>query len=363
MAISRSTCPGEQVMEDRFSLHSSPLTASFLSSPAEVLGMTPFIESLTAEPGMLAAHFFLASMVSEPCKPCVVAVSQGKRIAGLVYCQERKIAGVPTGVILADATLDTMVAARPEEATSVVRCALEALLRRKIALRWRIPSEWVPLLQSECARARVDAHFRPADHHAYLKLPRSYEEFLGGVGRSTRHNLSRYRQRSEVAGNQFCADHDFAEFCAAAERLLLTAAYAMPKPRLQRSLAMIAAMPSQLLVGLRRNSGEWISLAGLWCTGDRALMALQLNDRSSARESVSLVLRSYLIEELIRRGIRELVFLDGVSEPLSFYTEKRKEFVAYIDSRSLPWVLVRRGCAALAKLAPQTFTNWREWQT
>jgi len=74
------------------------------------------------------------------------------------------------------------------------------------------------------------------------------------------------------------------------------------------------------------------------CVGDRAFLCLQLNDRTCARESISLVLRSYVIEQLIRRGIRELVFWKGTSAPLSFYTTPREEFMVYVDSRRIPGV-------------------------
>ena len=311
---------------------------------------------------MLAPRFFLASLLSEPCRPCVVVVAEGKRVAGLVYCTERTVMGIPTGIVIADDTLGAMVAARPGEAEAVLRCALAALLKRRTALRWRVATERLPLLQHESAAARADVYFRPGEHHAHLPLPKTYDEFLAGVRRYTRHNLCRYRRRSELAGNEFCPIPALKDFSSAAERLHPQSAYAESRPGLQRSLAMIGQMPSHLLFGLRRAGGQWISLAGLWTAGDRAFMALQLNDRSLVRESVSLVLRACLIEHLIRHGFRELIFLDGVSEPLSYYTERRTEFVAYIDSRSLPWLLVRHGCIALAKLAPSTFANWQAWR-
>jgi hypothetical protein len=88
---------------------------------------------------------------------------------------------------------------------------------------------------------------------------------------------------------------------------------------------MIEAMPSRIMIGLRRSTGEWISLAGGWYAGDRAVLNMQLNDRACGRESVSVVLRSYLIEQLIKRGIRELVFWAGTSPPLSYYIAHREE--------------------------------------
>jgi len=126
---------------------------------------------------------------------------------------------------------------------------------------------------------------------------------------------------------------------------------------------MIEAMPSRILVGLRRSSGEWISLAGGWYAGDRVVLNMQLNDRACGRESVSLVLRSYLLEQLINRGIREVVFWGGTSAPLSSYIAHREEYMTYADSRSHPWRLIRLACVALAKLAPVTFGKWLKWES
>ena len=346
--------------------HASPvgrsLGATIVRNPADILALSGFVSGLAAEPGMLAPRFFLASLISEPFKPCVVVVEEDTRVAGLVYCKERHILGIPTGIVVADDTLGAMVAAHPDETDSVMRCALRALLKRKSALRWRLPAERVPMLLKESAAAGFDVHFRREGHHGFLQLPAAYSDFLAGLHRSTRHNLNRYRRRSEEAGDQFCSELDFAAFCAAAERLLPQSAYRLTRGELQRSLAMLAEMPSRQLVGIRQSNGAWISLAGLWCTGDRAFMAIQLNDRRLMRESVSVVLRSCLIEDLIGRGFRTLVFLDGVSKPLSSYTDTREEVIAYIDSRSPGWRLVRHGCIVLGRLAPTKFANWERWR-
>ncbi|MGH9599753.1 MAG: hypothetical protein ACRD27_07790 [Terracidiphilus sp.] len=363
MTIGNNSRLAVEAIENRPSPGPGRLAAPFVTRPAEILQLTAFVNTLVEEPGMLAPRFFLASLLSEPCRPCVVVVSEGTKIRGLVYCKEREVLGMATGIVLADETLGAMVAAPATETESVMRCAVQALLKNKTALRWRVASERFPLLQSESASAHADASFVPVERHAHLKLPPTYNEFLASVSRYTRHNLCRYRRRSELAGNEFCIDLTFADFCAAAECLLPKSAHALSKLGLQRSLAMTAEMPSRLLIGLRRGSGEWMSLAGLWYTGDRALMALQMNDCSFARESVSLVLRSYLIEHLINRGIGELVFVDGVSTPLSLYVDQPEGFIAYIDSRSLPWLLVRHGCRLLAKLSPKTFANWQAWET
>ena len=350
-----------EAVPQQLSVCSTPFTASIVSTPAEIHDLTAFVSSLGPEPGMLAPRFFLASLLPGHCRPCVVVVSQGRRIAGVLYGGERTVAGIPTGIMLVDDTLGTMVAARPEEAESVTRCALEVLLRHKAALRFRVSPDRLAFLRAESVKANAGMHFCREVHHGHLELPRTYDEFLAKVRRPTRHNLYRYRRRSELAGNEFCPDQSFTNFCAAAKRLSSKGSYPLAKQIFQQALAMIEASPSRLLIGLRQRGGDWISLAGGWYVGDRAFLALQLNNRACGRESLSLVLRSYLIEQLINQGIRELVFWNGTNPPLSLYTTPREEFTVYIDSPSPLWRFVRLTCVTLAKLAPLTFRNWLEW--
>lgn len=351
-----------EAVSQQLCVPSTPFTASIVSTAAEVHDLTAFVSSLVPEPGMLAPRFFLASLLPRHRRPCVVVVSQGARVAGLLYAGERTVAGIPTGIVLGDATLGTMVVARPDEAESVLQCAVETLLRHKIALRFRVSADHLGLFQAETANANAEIHCYREEFHAHLELPRTYDAFLGKFRSHTRHNFYRYRRRSELAGNEFCPDLSFADFCAAANRLFPMEAHARHKSNFHQCLAMIEAMPSRILTGLRRSTGEWISLAGGWCADDRAVLNMQLNNRTYAKESVSLVLRSYLIEQLINRGIRELVFWAGTSAPLNYYIAHREEYMTYVDSRSHPWRLVRRACATLAKLAPITFSNWLRWE-
>ena len=350
-----------EAVPEQLTVRSSPLTASIVSTAPKILELTAFVSSLAPEPGMLAPRFFLASLLPRFCRPCVVVVSQGSRVAGLLYARERMVAGIPTAIVLGDDTLGTMVVARPDEAESVLHCAVETLLKHKAALRFRVASDHLALLQTETAKANAEIHFYREEFHSHLELARTYDEFLGKFRSHTRHNFCRYRRRSELAGNEFCPDLSFADFCAAAKGLFPKETYARHESNFHQCVAMIEAMPSQILVGLRRSTGEWVSLAGGWYAGDRAVLNMQLNDRTCAKESVSLVLRSYLIEQLINRGIREVVFLAGTSAPLSYYITHREEYMTYVDSRSHPWRLVRLACVTLAKLAPATFGKWLKW--
>jgi Acetyltransferase (GNAT) domain len=232
-----------------------------------------------------------------------------------------------------------------------------ALLKRMVALRFVVPSDRLPFLSD--FQAIADVTFSPARPHAHLKLPTTYDEFLGKLGPRTRRNFRHYRRKSERAGNEFSSMLEFAEFVALSRVLLPNAAYATAKSKrtLDRHLAMIEAMPSRILIGLRRVGGEWIGLAGGWRVGDRTILAMQLNNRTYDRESLSIVLRSYLIEALIKQGVRELVFWGDTSAPLCFYAVYPSVFMVNLDAPLPLWRFGRWLSSTVRKLTPITFAK------
>jgi hypothetical protein len=334
-------------------------TVTFISSRDEVAKLSSFVRNVVPEPGMLDPHFFLASVPQNRWRPCVLVVSQGQRTMGLLYCRERMLAGVGTRLAEGDDTLDTMIVASPLEKELVMRSGVEALLKNMIGVRFLVASDRLAILKG--FRGAANLEFGRYGCSAHLQLPGTYDEFLRKAGRAIRHNFRRYQRRSEQAGNQFSSELAFSDFSAAARHVLPNAAYAKPQRILETHLAMVEAMPSRMLVGLRNSRGEWISLAAGWHLGNQTTMIFQLNDRTRLRESLSITLRSYLIEALINRGCRELVFLGGTSAPLSSLCIMRDQFRTYIDAPTLPWLLFRSICKMFSKLIAPRTSNQLEW--
>jgi Acetyltransferase (GNAT) domain len=308
---------------------------------------------------MLAPAFFFASVSARGWRPLVVVVSQGQRIAGLLYCKERVVAGVGIRIAFGNDALGAMVAADPNEMESVTECATNALLKRMFALRFLVSAERVPLLKR--IRTTADVSFFATKNHAHLRLPGTFDEFLAKLGPRTRRNFRNFRRKSESAGNKFVHELDFGEFSSASRKLLPNAALARSSETQEKHLAMIGAMPNRLLVGLLGNNSEWIGLAGGWHEGDRAILVMQLNDRARSRESISTVLRSYLIEELIKQGVRELVFWEGTSAPLSAYATYPEMVMAHLDAQSVALRLFRGAWTTARKFAPTNFILLRKW--
>lgn len=338
---------------------SAPLSAAFASRADQIAPLDVFVRTLRAEPGMLTPAFFLSSVGSPGWRPLIVIVSRGPQIVGLLYCKERVVAGFGIRVVFTDDALGAMIAARPDDMESVFACATDALLKHTVALRVLISSNWLPFLRTLETKAEVS--FDRRKHHAHLALPDHYEKFLAMRGPHTRRNFRYYRRKSEIAGSQFIPTVEFSEFAAGCRNLLSKSAHQKSRQALETHLAMIGSIPSQITMGLRASDGNWIGLAGGWYVGNRAYLITQLNDRTRTRESISLVVRSYMIETLISRRCNELIFWEGSSAPISCFANYPDVFMAHLDVASFRWRLTRKVWAAIRRVAPANFSKFLVW--
>jgi hypothetical protein len=105
---------------------------------------------------------------------------------------------------------------------------------------------------------------------------------------------------------------------------------------------MMATADRPLAVGLKHRNGEWLSIIGGVYRPAAGLLLLQLNnDREFPRESLSMVLRGYLIESLIHQGMKEFIIWAGTGPPLSRYVTYIPTLAIYLDSPEYKWRLVR----------------------
>lgn len=283
---------------------------------AEILCSPEQIRRLSQEAGHLLSEeedtrnpwFFLASVDGNTWAPIVVVVTRAKSTVGIVYAKERKLAGIPIGLIYADATLDAMVVASPADREPVLRAALHGLIDHvgTRGLRVVVPATGFEreALHRFLEVRSLDVHYASVKNHCVLDLPPSYDAFLERLGRKTRRNFRYYRRRFEGLGNAYSEEVPLAEFRRVAFDLLKKSVVGAERNGIERALRMLAAIRHPIMVGLRHKNGEWLSILGGWYEFDRAVVIFQLNnDRDYADSSLCTVLRGYLIERLIARNI------------------------------------------------------------
>ena len=346
--------------------------ATILSHEAEIRAIREDIRAILPDSNpVLDPEFFLASIDRRRWKPYVVVVRAGSRFVGAVYAKERLIAGIRTGLIYADQIVGGMVVAKEEHRGLILKSAFRQLTLRSgfRGLRIVLPPghAGIGVLQNMTSFARggkLELSYSRANIHKRLRLPSTYEAFLKELGSTTRRNFRYYRRRSELAGNVYCSRVGLEECRKAASRLASKCSHASDEQRFSRGFNMLETVSEPLLIGLRDKNGELLSVMAGWRHSDAATLLFQLNnDRQHPHDSLSTVLRAYLIESLIETGVRETIFWGGTSGALSRYAEIIPGIQVYVDICTFSWKMARSLVASIVDSLPWRLRIRAQWVT
>ena len=315
-------------------------------------------------PATLQPAFFVSTVTAGIWAPRVVVVTEllpdSERIVGVLYARERLLMGIPTGIVLADSTLGALLVSHPDEQETVFSHAIRALVSHPatLAIRLYLPetSHEVAALQRFRATLPSLIISQPVGSHSILRLPATFDSFLTGLSYTTRATFRRYRRHGRE-DRVFLQQIDEQEFAAAVAELDKKSRMGAKAGEIALHLKMIAAARRPLRAGLRNSAGEWLSVVGGWYESDRLTVCLQQNnDRKFHRSSLSLVMRSHLIESCIAEGISEILFVGGVRGHLMDYAEISPTVIAYIDIPHPVWSRIGELAARAFRLLP---ANWR----
>jgi hypothetical protein len=347
-----------------------------LSSNAEIRRLGEVAKPLIQEDeAMLDPEFFLASM-TKGWGPRVVAVYSAGDVVGIMYTKERVISGIPTGIVYGDGSLGGILLSNPVHQQEAFRVASELLLAspgiRGARLRIRRFGGELDAVQQLIASRFVDGECSPLEHngsplwkyHAHLQLTDTYAQFLDGLGSTTRHNFRYYRKRFEASGHKFIERLSMDELRTVALDL-------RPKSRFtaqsrladfERFLDMVAATHRPLAVGLKHHDGKWLSIIGGWYRPGGAVLCFQCNyDSDFDSDSLSTVLRSYLIELLIRQGLKELVIWGDTGPPLSRYVSYPATIGVRLDVPTVAWRAARFFMSKFGPHLPKRLASAVQW--
>jgi hypothetical protein len=322
-------------------------SVEILRSPEEIRKLSRDVFSLVEDPaGTRNPCFFLASIDESAWSPIVVTVSRGESIVGIVYAKERKLAGIPIGLIYADATLDAMLVASLVERESVLSLALQSFidLSSTRGLRVVVPAAGFERdAIGEFLRDRtLDVHYARVKNHNSISLPDNYEVFLESLGSRTRRNFRYYRRRFESEGHTYVEQLPLLEFTRIASELESKCVPMAGRKGIDRDLRMLSMIRDPILVGLRSKSGEWLSVLGGWHESGRTVVFLQLNnDREYPQSALYTVLRGYFIQGLISRKVPNLLFWGGSVGSLRSYCQHVPAVCAHLNRPTVAWRTIR----------------------
>ena len=324
---------------------------------------------------MVDPEFFLPTM-SKGWRPRVVAVYCAGDLVGVLYTKERVIAGFPTGIVYGDGSLGGMLVSNPAHQQEAFGLAMEVLLAapgiQGARLRILRFSGELDAVQQLIASRSLDGQFSPIErnaspvwkYHAHLQLADTYEQFLGGLGSTTRHNFRYYRRRFEAAGHKFVEHLSMDELRSAALELRPKSKFTAQSKLtgFERTLDMVAATQQPLAIGLKHRDGQWLSVIGGWYRPGGAVLCFQCNyDCEFDADSLSTVLRAYLIELLIGQSLKELVIWGDTGPPLSRYAFYPATVGVRLDVPTVAWRAARFFMAKFGPHLPRRLASVVQW--
>jgi hypothetical protein len=369
---------GEPLADETISSLESEYSGVLLSAATKILELKEVASQLAQqdEP-MLDPAFFLAS-VSKGWVPRAVVVYTGPDVAGILYAKERVISGISTGVVYADGSLGGMLFVREQHRQDVFRVALETLLSspgiRGVRLRVLRDGGDLDAIGQLVVSRSLDVQYSLIEHddsplwkyHAHLPLTDSYERFLSRLGSTTRHNFRYYRRRFEASGHRFIDRLSLDELRSAALELASKSKFVTSWRQLEieNGLNMVAAASRPLAIGLKHQNGEWLSVIGGWYRPRGGVLCFQCNnDCDFGSDSLSIVLRAYLIESLIGQSLEELVIWADTRGPLSRYVSYVPAVGVRLDLPTCSWRVARLLISTARPFLPRRLAAVAQWIT
>ena len=216
---------------------------------------------------------------------------------------------------------DGLVVGPSQFRTHYVHLATQALLRH-----WRIygVSLSVPAPAEQCVALMgpPGAHQLLAGRNVRRTLPLAptWAAMLAAFGPRTRRSLATKRQQLQASANvQFQPSLDAEQAYAAMRQLRARMVVRRNTPSIHTRRQLLRDLPDFFAMGICLPHGTWLSLVSGWRRNGVTYIDFQMNDRHHKKESLSAVMRAFLLEHEISRGQNAIQFVGGTSLLLRRY--------------------------------------------
>ena len=276
-------------------------------------------DDLTTEP-----EYFIAAntLANRRCAAVLIRLEQELEACVLFY--EHTMLGVGLGLFRGGDYIGESLVAGPEaQRVHYVHLATQALLQE-----WRIHGVSLSFKASldSCLELMGPAsnfrRFSGTVVQHKLRLESTYEGMLARLGPRTRRSLAGKRQQLEKSAKvQFIPALDPDQ---AMEVMLALEAKSMPQRATKFFHAryrLLRANSDFFSMGLRLPDGPWLSLLTGWRRNGVTYVDLQMNDMNYKKESLSAVMRAFMLEHEIGHKQELINFVGGSSLLLRRYCE------------------------------------------
>ncbi len=276
-------------------------------------------DDLTTDP-----EYFIAANALENRRCAAVLIRRDDELEACVLFYEHTRFGIGLGLFRGGDYIGESLVAGPEAfRVNFVHLATEALLRQ-----WRIHGVSISIKAplERCIEVMGPAsnfrRFLGTEVRHKLALESTYEGMLASLGPRTRRSLAGKRQQLEKS-----TQVDFQPALTpeqSLEGMLALEAKAMPQ-RIRKFFyardQLVRTHAEFFSMGLQLPDGTWLSVLSGWRRNRVTYVDLQMNDKHYKKESISAVMRAFMLEHEIGLGQQSINFVGGSSLLLRRYCE------------------------------------------
>jgi hypothetical protein len=276
-------------------------------------------DDLTTDP-----EYFVAANALTNRRCAAILIRRGRKLEACVFFYEHTRCGIGLGLFRGGDYIGESLVAAPEAFRArYVSLASEALLRN-----WRIHgiSITIKAAMPDCIELMGppgnSRRFLGGEVQHKLRLENSYEGMLARMGARTRRSLAGKRQQLEKNHNvSFLPSLEMEQSLQAMLALEAKSMYPRAGRFFQARDQLMRAHREFFSMGLRLPHGAWLSVLSGWRRNRVTYIDLQMNDMHYKKESISAVMRAFVLEHEIALAQESINFVGGTSLLLRRYCE------------------------------------------
>ncbi len=274
-------------------------------------------DDLTTDP-----EYFITANTARFTRVAAVLIRRDHQLEACVYFVEHCILGIGRGILNGGDPAGGCLMAGPEDfRVEYVHLAAQALLQspRIHGVNLRISALFDHCVERMGPESRYRS-FIARDAARKLPLEGTYPGMLAAMGPRTRRSLAAKRRLLEHAKHiEFLP---MLEPGQALEAMLRLRTRVLPHRFVKFYRAryrLLCERPDFFCMAMRLPDGTWLSLLSGWRRDRVTYVDLQMNDRHYKKESLSAVMRCFMLEHEIARQQRLVDFVGGTSLLLRRY--------------------------------------------
>ncbi len=281
-------------------------------------------------------EYFIASSTLKNQRVAAVLIRRDHELEACVLFFEHTLFGMGLGLMRGgDAVGESYVTGAEAFRLQHIHVAAQALLRHRrvygVSLTIKASLDDCVAVMGPGDRYRVFTERTPVHK---LKLAESYAAMLASMGPRTRRSLAtKRRQLEQNAQVSFLPTLEPAQ---ALEVMTLLRSRSYPE-RISKfydaRYRLLCERSEMFTMGMRLPDGTWLSVLGGWRRDGITFIDLQMNDKHFKKESISAVMRAFLLEHEIARQQKMIYFVGGCSILLGRYCEPSELCTDIILSR------------------------------